>query len=399
MELHRQFTKLNKPLQAMASALLALCKEADNLKNQINIDHDAVGLPTAQLDGILIKAEQILPQKAHTFHQAEQAEKAYCTNHNLIDKTTHPNPVVSVLLIAICVFVDAGVNSSFLYNAHMVTGPFAALLVSFLISLTNVVVSVCAGYFIGRFLNYGRNSTDAEAPEYKAVRNRAQWQFRVFVGVIAFFILTVGLVRSTESLDQIGHSLAHYQELIVTPEAIFLVLLNICITVFSFYKGRTGFAHPYGDYSVYQQNVISAHADLHQSYGDLVEEIEEVCAAVEDDTDAQVTAQAKPIKQYNKKVTECHQVNRELELAASTAENEFSAAVTRLVNTYSVLEGKRIAIPDDLSKQFPFTDVGTIKLPDFYRSSQRSESNPALAKAKAATLKRLSDIFKRALQS
>lgn len=398
-EVRHLHTRLNKPLEAMTATLLALCKEANSLKSRIDTSFNAGNLPIAQLDGIVIKAEQILPQKAHTLRQAEQGERAFCTSHNLLDKTTHPNPVVSVLSIAICVFIDAGVNSSFFYNAHMVSGPFAALLVSFLISLTNVILSVSAGYFIGRFLNYGRNGTDAEAQEFKLVRNRAQWQFRVFIGVMIFFILTVGLVRSTESLDRIGHSLAHYHELIVTPEAVFLVLLNICIAIFTYHKGRTGFAHPYADFGTVQRSVINARDDLHQDYDDLIEEVEDTCAAVEDDTQAQEAAQSKSIKTYNKKVTECHQAHRALELSTRTAENEFSAAAIRIVNTHSVLEGKNLSIPDSLLDHFKFIDLDGIELPEYYRSSTRSLDNPALTKAKAAALKRLSEIFKRALQS
>jgi hypothetical protein len=398
-ELLRLFTKLNKSLLAMMSTVLALCKETDHQKRRINISNNSSGPPVAQFDGITTKAEQTLPQKAHTLHQAEQAEKAFCTTHNLIDKNINPNPMVSALMIAICVFVDAAVNSSFLYNAHMVSGPFAALLVSFLISLTNVVLSVCGGYFIGRYLNYGSNSADADAPEFKKIRVRARRLFRVFIGAMGFFILTVGLVRSTESLDRIGHTLTHYHELIVTPEAVFLVLLNICIAVFSYHKGRTGFIHPYGDYSIYQSSVAAASEDLYETYGDLVEEIEDVCAAVEDDGETQESAQSKPIKQYNNKVTQCHQAYRELEQAARDAESEFSATLTRTINTHSVLTGKKIAVPNGLFDQFAFVDVSTIKLPEYYQPSQRNKNNPALAKAKAAALKRLSDIFKRALQN
>lgn len=398
-ELHRHYTKLNKPLQAMAGALLGLCKEADDLKGCIKPDHSADHSPNAQLESVILMAEQTLPQKALTLRQAEQSERAFCTTHKLIDKSVQPNPLVSILWISVCVFVDAAVNSSFLYNAHMVSGPFAALLTSFLISLTNVALSVSAGYFIGRFLNYGGNSADPEAPEFKAVRNRARWQCRVFIGVMAFFILTVGLVRSMGSLDRVAHSLVHYHELLVTPEAVFLVLLNICITVFSYHKGRTGFAHSYGDYSAYQQSVIAARDDLYRFYDELVEEIETICADIEDDVEAQVTAQSKSAKQYHKKIAECQQAYRELQEAIRAAENEFSAAVARLINSQSVLEGKNLSVPHDLLAPFAFTNVAAIKLPDSYRPSNPSLSSSLLAKEKAAALKRLSDIFKRALQS
>ncbi|SCX83378.1 hypothetical protein SAMN05216420_10143 [Nitrosospira sp. Nl5] len=398
-ELHRHYTKLDKPLQAMADALLVLCKEADDIKGRIKPDHSADTSPNAQLESVIIKAEQTLPQKVLTLRQAEQSERAFCTTHKLIDKSVQPNAVISMLWISVCVFIDAAVNSSFLYNAHMVSGPFAALLVSFLISLTNVALSVSAGYFIGRFLSYGSNSADPEATEFKTIRNRARWQFRVFIGVMAFFILTVGLVRSMGSLDRVAHSLAHYHELLVTPEAVFLVLLNVCITIFSYNKGRTGFSHLYGDYSTYQQSVVAARDDLYRFYDDLVEEIEMICDDSEDNAKVQVTAQSKSAKQYHKKVTECHQAYRELQEAIRGAENEFSASVARLINSQSVLEGKNLTIPHDLLVPFAFTNIAAIKLPDAYRPSHPSVSSSVLAKEKAAALKRLSDVFKRALQS
>jgi len=394
--LNHIYTSLKGPLESKAGKLLALCKETASIKSRLKIPVTIGNQSIIQkLDSVIIATEQTLQQKAHTLHQALQAEKAFSVIHNLIDKSATPNPVISLLLMGICVFIDAGVNSSFLYNAHMVSGPFAALLVSFLISLTNVVLAVCGGYYIGRFLNYGARSTDADTQEIRTVRDRAKWQFKVFIGVMAFFILTVGLVRSTESLDRIGHSLAHYEELLVTPEAIFLVLLNICIAVFSFHKGKTGFSHPYGDYSTYQQSVTAAHEDLYQSYEDFVEEIEDACDSVEDDAQDQITAQSKAIKEYNKKVAECHQAYRELEEATRAAENEFSASVTRIISTHAVLEGKDIPVPEGLLNHFPFNDVNGIELPEFYHPSHRSENDPALAKAKAATLKRLSDVLKR----
>jgi hypothetical protein len=398
-ELHRHYTKLNKPLQALADTLLALCKEADEIRERIKPDHSTDHSPNARLETVFLMAEQTLPQKALTLRQAEQSERSFCTTHKLIDKAVQPNAVISILWIAVCVFIDASINASFLYNAHMVSGPFAALLTSFLISLTNVALSVSAGYFIGRFLNYGSNSADPEAPEFKAVRNRVKWQFRVFIDVMAFFILTVGLVRSMGSLDRVAHSLAHYHELLVTPEAVFLVLLSGCITIFSYHKGRGGFAHQYGDYATYQQSVAAARDDLYRFYDELVEEIETICNEAEDDGQVQVTAQSNSTKQYHKKVAECHQAYRELQEAIRAAENEFSAAVARLINSQSVLEGKNLSVPPDLLAPFAFTNVAAIKLPDAYRPAHASANSSVLVKEKTAALKRLSDVFKRALQS
>lgn len=399
-ELHHIYTQHKKALQGRLNEVLALCEEADHLRGEINVTHEHDEPPTAQIEGVLAEAALEFPQKARTLHQAEQAEKAFCTTHNLIDKNINPNALISFLLMAICVFADAAVNSSFLYNAHMVSGPFAALLISFLISLTNVVTCACAGYFIGRFLHYGNNSTDPDAPEFKTIRDRAKWQFKVFIGVMGLFLLTIGLVRSTESLDRIGHSLAHYHEFLVTPEAIFLVLLNICIAVFSYHKGRSGFVHPYGNYSKYQQAVIAAREDLHGTYAEYIEEIEDICVTAQDASKAQDKAQAKSIERYNKKVTQCHNAQRELEQATYTAQSGFTAAATKLVNTLSVISGKSESISGDVLEQFSFDDITVPDLPDFYQSPKNDRRNKAaLATARKDALERLSEAFKHVTQS
>jgi len=341
----------------------------------------------------------VFPEKVLALNQAIQAENAFCTEHNLINKTIKPNAVMTILLISIGVFVEAGMNSSFLYNAHMVVGPLAALLLSFTISLVNVTTSACAGFFIGRFLKYGSNSNDPDALELKTIRNHARWQFKIFIGVMAFFILTVGLIRSTESLDQIQHSLMHYNELLLTPEAIFLILLSICIAVFSYHKGRTGFVHPYGDYSTHQQGVINAREDLHQSYADYVETIEDTCEAVESDAETQKKDHKKSIEKHSKKVTACHQAYNVLEQSVHTVQSQFSATTAKLLNTHSVIAGKSKTFPDSFLNQFSFADVTDLDLPDFYQPPNGSHNKAALDKAKTEALKRLSKTFKRALQT
>jgi len=399
-ELQHTHTEHTKTLQGQISKVLTLREEADKLKGEISVtDGNSGNLPTAQLEGIITEAEQVFLEKVLALNQAVQAEIAFCTEHNLINKTIQPNALMTILLISIGVFLEAGMNSSFLYNAHMVVGPLAALLLSFTISLVNVTTSACAGFFIGRFIKYGSNGNDPDALELKTIRNRAKWQFRVFIGVMAFFILTVGLIRSTESLDQIQHTLTHYNELLLTPEAIFLILLSICIAVFSYHKGRTGFVHPYGDYSTYQQGVINAREDLHQAYADYVEDIEDTCEAVESDAETQNKDQKKSIEKHSKKVTACHQEHNALKQAAHTAQSQFSATIAKLLNTHSVITGKSKTIPDSLLNQFSFTDVTDLDLPEFYQSPNGSYNKAALDKAKTEALKRLSKIFKRALQS
>ena len=281
----------------------------------------------------------------------------------------------------------------------MVAGPIAALLVSFTFSLTIVMTCVCAGYFIGRFLTYGSNSTDPDIPEFKKIRNRAGWQFQGFIGVMIFLILTIGLIRSTESLDDIQHSLTYYSDLVNTPEAVFLILLNICIAVFSYHKGRTGFAHPYGDYSDYKHGIIYAREDLQQTYEDYVEDIEDICKTAESDADSQDKARTKSIAKHNKKVTACHKAYRRLEQAARVAENRFSAEVTKLNNTRSVIAGKSETLPDSLLDQFSFSEMTNLDLPDFYQPPKGRDIKTALTKAKADALRRLSKLFKNAIQS
>ena len=50
------------------------------------------------------------------------------------------------------------------------------------------------------------------------------WLLFLFIGLLGYFHMTVGLVRASESLEKVHHSLTNYIYVITTPEALFLVL-------------------------------------------------------------------------------------------------------------------------------------------------------------------------------
>jgi len=129
------------------------------------------------------------------------------------------------------VFGEALLNAAFFSNAHMVAGPAAALLTSFLISMTNVTASTCAGFFIGRYLSFGSNALGSNDAHFRKKRTKAKYQFIGFIALMVFFHLTVGLVRAQESIEAVSHSPFAYLQMLKTPEAIFLTLMGGCMSV------------------------------------------------------------------------------------------------------------------------------------------------------------------------
>ncbi len=392
-ELHSIHGRLRQSLQAPIGQLNKLCEEAERAKSSIESSGNRDCFSIAEIERVVNEATASFSEKAHALNKAAQAEVGFSQAHNLTNKHHNKNAVISFLMIAIGVFAESAVNASFFLSASLVASPVMALVISFLISLTNAMCSAFGGFFIGRFRYYGAQAVDPNAPEFKTIRIKAAIKFYVFLIVMIFFILTIGLIRSTESLDRVEHSLFNYGDLLVTPEALFLMMINVCIAVFAYHKGKTGFVHPYGDYSDYQHAVEIAQDALYDAYEDAAADIEAVFDDIEDTNEKSSSAQSKAVKAYNKQVTECLNAHRALEQAIREAENQFSTAVTRVVNTQSVITGKSENLSAETLQQFSFSDIGTVELPSFYEPPNNSEEKTALAEAKANALKRLSETF------
>lgn len=396
-ETYQKYTTL---LSNKISTLQEKIETALALRAVIANHGEGGSLPTSRLNAVVSAATLVFSALVKSLAQTEQADKAFCRDHNLIVKAAPPNSTISALYIALAIFLDSAINSSFFLSAHLAASPFAALLVSFLISLTNATVSAFAGFYIGRYRDYGMLSVDALSSRYRRVRLVANAQYTAYLSVITFFLLTVGLVRSGENLDEVQHSLASYYELAMTPEAVFLVLINICIAAFSYHKGKTGFAHPYGGYSEIQNAVTAARDELQASYENYADEIEDIHDALTDENAAGDKTRDKAISEFNKAVKQCQNAEREYKTYVAEIEANFSSEVTRLADTQSVISGKPESVPQYLLDQFSFKDIYAPEIPSVYVPPLNSSHNKAsLESLRSDALERLGASFQSATQS
>ncbi len=262
-------------------------------------------------------------------------------------------------------------------------------------------VCTCAGYFIGRWLDFGANAADADTPTFQSIRRKAHRQFIGFLATIVLFHITVGLVRALESLDQIVHSLSAYTQLLTTPEALFLVLTGSCLSVLAYHKGLSAFDDPYPGYGERGRAVQFLLDDIADLYENLSSHITDEFERTFEDLEDTAKDSKKAVDHYNKAVQSCHTSRRELEQQVNAAESQMRAEVAQIVNHHrAVRQHNDQAMPEaDFCNLVSFQDYLAIELPAFRHTSEKIDLGTELLEARAMALKRLSDFFHHATES
>lgn len=165
-ELHRLRAAQEATLRAARSAFEEKKAEAEALRAELNGQPEPFTDPAIDTETLLAVAATLLPTQVKAWLHAERVLEAFRARHGLTRAPVAPQTTQNLLFLAILVFVDGGINAGFFLNAHMAASPMAALLLSLLIALTNVTVSACAGYFAGRWKDYGLNAADADSPAF-----------------------------------------------------------------------------------------------------------------------------------------------------------------------------------------------------------------------------------------
>ncbi len=390
-EYHRQRSRLEDGLAPACNRLAQACVEAQGLRAALDEDRDTA--PAVDISAQLALATTLVPSLKIAVQRAEQALAAFRLRHALTREPQVPDPLMTGLILGVLVFVEAGINASFFHNAHMVATPFAALLVSLLISLTNITVSTCAGYFIGCWIDYGGQAADADAPAFAGRRALARDLLPVYLIVIALFHATVGLVRAQESLERVVHAPAAYLQLLHTPEALFLVLTGLCLSWLAFHKGAHGFDDPYPGYGACHRAVIAQREALSDLFEDLSAEI----ADRFDDAEATLAQAAKrrrqQIQRYNRRVHACLAARRVLEREVRAAESGLRAQIAQLAGYHRAVRGQdrppAAPIPEQLVS---FAHLLKTELPAFLGLPPPGDAQARLA----AALARLQQLFDRA---
>ena len=393
-ELYRLRAEHEARLRSTQAELEAQCANTEALRTECGENLEIPNDPVQEAAGILAKAQTALADKKEDLQRARQTREAYRLRHGLTRMPVDPSTVQNLLFLAIVIFVEAGINASFFQNAYMVASPFAALLLSVLISITNVSVSTCAGYFIGRWLSYGRDAADANAPEFIAIRRRAMVLFCGFLAVIAVFHITVGLVRATETLDHIRHNLANYQAVLTTPEALFLILTGACLSALAYHKGQHAFADPYPGYGQRQRAVQAVQDEIFDLYDESAQEIEDCFADAHDAIKKHARKQQRACQQYNKAVRHCVTARRNLERGIGRAESELRMQVAQLATAHLSSRGRKsVIIEQALDHLVQFNGFLDAELPPYVQARPDPALQTEFAQAKSEALARLSALF------
>lgn len=401
-KLDGQFQKIlseyERPIQPKFFSLKQQCAKAEKINPELSNANDT---PAAQCDDMEYTfscAAQEIEDKAHIHAMSKKSLNAAQLRHGYVASKKAVSAFQGVLVLLCTVFAESFINAAFFNNAHMVAGPAAAIITSFLISLTNVVVCACAGFFIGRYLNYGANAQDSEDSHFRNTRIRSKILFVCFIALITFFHITVGLVRSQESIEIVLHSPIHYFNMLRTPEAVFLILMGVCMSVIAYHKGIYSFDCPYPEIGRLQRNEEAAQQELQ----DTLEYYQEEIAAYFDDAEKSLfkphQLKKSKVDKYNQAVAACHNAKRKLERAVRDAETKCRGKIAELVTSYSCISGEEQSIPiEKLNQMVSFEKYLNVELPSFQPEPEITALKSNLLLEKNQAIKRLTSLFERSI--
>ena len=387
-------------LRSCQANLNTICARAQALDITSTADPGILPDPSAEVGGVLAMAGTALANKAAALERTKQIEEAFRLRHGLTRGCIAPSVLQSILFLAILIVIEGLINASFFQNAAMTASPAAALLTSVLISITNITLSTCAGYFIGRYTGYGANAADSGDPEFKYIRLRAKALFWCFLAVMAVFHATVGLIRATESLDHIFHDPDSYRALITTPEAFFLVLTGACLSLLAYRKGKMSFDDPYPGYGQRHRAVLAIEDEIFDLHEEFAGEIEDCFARGEKELARHYKKQQRALDKYNKVVGASADAQRKLERAISTAESELRMEVAQLASAHRSTRGRKSSATEQaLDHLVRFEGYLDTPLPVYATGGPDKSAQTRLSKCKSDALSRLSILFQNALET
>ena len=393
----RQRGALERMIAASAEGVRARKAEFDAALDEVErleaaIENNAAldgrqGGAAVPLEDIVSDVEYELSGKQKELAESEVQERGFSVEHNLDRKPVLPDAVFSALLLGLAVFVEAAVNASFFYNAHLVAGPSAALLLSFLISLTNISLSVFAGWFIGPRLHYGLDAPEPGAPEFVSKRVLAKRLLAGFVVSIIFFHITVGLVRSLETLDALEHSISTYASVLATPEAVFLIMIGACMSAFAYYKGHHGFDDPYLGYGRYGRAKRRIREEIDAIYAHAVN-------AIEDRFDERLDEIEEALATHEKKLSAYNAAIKAARAAFHRLKSEVERAHARIASQIKRIDGEGGDEGHASHTGMAFEHVlKRCQVPPYRPRPNLSEQKERLAADKAEALQRLARLF------
>lgn len=375
-------------------ALITACDKAAQLRPAAEAQAEEKAGITAQLTTALMLALAQLPAAITGYTRARKETLAYKQRHSLNREPLMPNPWESGLLLGIFVALESLTNTGFFMNAYLAASPQAALLISFLLSLVNVVMSCTAGYFFLRGINYGRSAIDPHHPAFVAQRIKSILGMSVYLILEAFLLVTVGFVRSQESLESVTWGFAEFAILLASPEAIFLVIITACLALVSLAKGRAGFSDPYLYYSDYARAEEAAYEQILETFEDASLAIDE---AFEDELGQHEDARAKQgkaRKAYNKAVKDARAAHGQWRAACSEAQRAMEKTLSEYLA--ALQSGGVQATAEEMNTYralCQFDNNTDFTLPDYLPDQTQSGVAEQLQRQRAKAMKQLTAAF------
>ncbi len=384
-------------IQAEQDTLRQAVANANSLLVSLGPEDDTKVDLVIALDGIAARVGLQLSELVDAIRVAKEDLEHCRLRHGLSHRPEEGRMAIGVLLLALMVFIEGGINSSFFMNAHMVAGPFAALLTSVLISSTNILVSALAGFHFGRYLHFGEKAPDRNAIEFVKVRRKARRGLMAYLTVITGFHLTVGLIRSGEALERVEHGLAAYWALLTSPEATFLVLTGVGFSALAYHKGKH-LDESYPEYGAMHRRVLALRDDLLDLHESAIEEIGNEYDDAISNVNKQSKAHKDACKQYNQAVGACIHAKGRVDSAIAEAKSALQSQVATLTSAFKPKRGRKPKGADDALAQLTNFDSGSaITLPEYLPMPEIGTQKAALAQSRAKALQRLNTLFHGAL--
>lgn len=358
------------------------------------------GSPEPSFDDVAEAVRAEIGNQREVVLAAKAIEHGFRVRHGRLELPSTPSAALSTLKCVACWLVETVGNTGFLVTAHLAAGVPQSLGISALASGTNVLACAMGGYFIGRYREWGSKAPDAEEAEFSTRRYIAHAQFGVFAAAITFLHLTMGAIRSQETLSEIEHSLAAYAASFGDPQSFLLMLAGACASCFTYFKGKNGFDDPYPEYGRHARKVDAEIAEIEAIYQDGRDQITERSETLVDEAEDAHELTLEAYRAYNDAVKRCHVAYRALSTAISEGQMHLRTEVANLITVYrSAQKGPQSPFDADEIKamcELPVTEKPV--LPDYLHPPHSAQPNESIIAARDAALNALSLIYAGAIK-
>jgi len=361
---------------------------------------DASGTVRVTTDDILTAVKADFLEQREKVLAAKAIEHGFRVRHGRLELPSTPSAALSTLKCAACWLIETVGNTGFLVTAHLAAGVPQALGISALASGTNVLASAMGGYFIGRYRKWGLKAPDSDADEFTRRRRVAHLQFGVFAGLIGFLHLTMGAIRSQETLTGLEHSLGAYVSAFGDPQSFLLMLAGACMSCYAYFKGMNGFDDAYPEYSRHARNVIEAIDEVEELRQDGIDQIDDRYEALLKEADENSEVMAGAYQDYNDAVKRSHSSYRALKSAICEGEMHLRTEVANLITIYKSAQNAPQAPfdADQLGALCGLPECEMPVLPNYIHPPQSTQVRDDITAARDQALNNLSEIYAGAIR-